>query len=68
MATPQDHTNTTERAPRSSGSPPDEPQHASGPERQSGMPPRRTWLWFALIVLANFLIVRFLFPGAESPR
>jgi cell division protease FtsH len=67
MTTPQDRTNTTERAPRSSGSPPDEPQRASGPERQSGMPPRRTWLWFALIVLANFLIVRFLFPGAESP-
>src|SRR5215203_884858 len=67
MTTPKDNTNTTERAPRSSGSPPDEPRRASGPERQSGMPPRRTWLWFALIVLANFLIVRFLFPGAESP-
>src|SRR5215213_335721 len=67
MTTPKDNTNTTERAPRSSGSPPDEPRRASGPERQSGMPPRRTWLWFALIVLANFLIVRFLFPAAESP-
>src|SRR5215216_3518040 len=67
MTTPKDNTNTTERAPRSSGSPPDEPRRTSGPERQSGMPPRRTWLWFALIVLANFLIVRFLFPGAESP-
>ena len=31
------------------------------------MPPRRTWLWFALIVLANFLLFRFLFPGPEQP-
>jgi cell division protease FtsH len=46
---------------------PDEPRRASGPERQSGMPPRRTWLWFALILLANFLLVRFLFPGPEAP-
>src|SRR3712207_190102 len=31
------------------------------------MPPRRSWLWFALILLANFLLVRFLFPGPEAP-
>src|SRR5215216_606817 len=66
MTTPQDNTNTTERAPQSSGSPLDEPRRASGPERQSGMPPRRSWLWFALILLANFLIVRLLFPGPEA--
>src|SRR5829696_4296292 len=67
MTTPQDSTNKTERAPRSSGSPPDEPRRASGPERQSTMPPRRSWLWFVLILLANFLLVRFLFPGPETP-
>src|ERR671921_2647976 len=67
MTTPQDSTNTTERAPRSPGSPPDEPRRTSGPERQSTMPPRRTWLWFALILLANVLLVRFLFPGPEAP-
>src|ERR671917_1618172 len=67
MTTPQDSTNTTERAPRSSGSPPDEPRRASGPERQSAMPPARTWLWFALILLANILIFSFLFPGPEAP-
>ena len=40
MTTPRDGTNTTERAPRSSESPPDEPRRASGPEGQSGgMPP-----------------------------
>ena len=27
------------------------------------MPPARSWLWFALILLANFLLVRLLFPG-----
>jgi cell division protease FtsH len=64
----QDSTSTTERDPRpSGGNSPDEPRRASDPNRQSTMPPRRTWLWFALILLANFLIVRFLFPGAESP-
>jgi len=31
------------------------------------MPPRRSWLWFALILLANFLLVRFLLPGPEAP-
>jgi cell division protease FtsH len=31
------------------------------------MPSARTWLWFALILLANFLIVRLLFPGPEAP-
>ena len=67
MTTPQDSTNTTERDPRPSGSPPDEPRRASGPERQSTMPPRRSWLWFALILLANFLLVRYLFPGPEAP-
>src|SRR5919202_6791976 len=67
MTTPQDSTNRTERAPRSPGSPPDEPRRASGPERQSTMPPRRSWLWFALILLVNILVVRFLVPGPEAP-
>ncbi|MGH7391516.1 MAG: ATP-dependent zinc metalloprotease FtsH [Candidatus Rokuibacteriota bacterium] len=31
------------------------------------MPPRRTWLWFLLVLLVNFLLVRFLMPGAEGP-
>src|ERR687891_2787584 len=67
MTTPQDSTNTTERAPRSTRSPTDEPQRASGPGGRSTMPPARSWLWFALILLANFLLVRFLFPGPEAP-
>jgi cell division protease FtsH len=67
MTTPQDSTKTTERDPCPSESPPDEPQRAPGAGGQSAMPPRRTWLWFALIVLANFLLVRFLLPGPEAP-
>src|ERR671916_3401002 len=45
----------------------DEQRRATGPGGQSTMPPRRSWLWFALILLANFLLFRFLFPGPEAP-
>ncbi|MHB1223324.1 MAG: ATP-dependent zinc metalloprotease FtsH [Gemmatimonadaceae bacterium] len=31
------------------------------------MPPRRTWPAFLLILVANFLLMRFLFPGADAP-
>ena len=31
------------------------------------MPPARSWLWFALILLLNFLLVRLLLPGPEAP-
>src|ERR671920_724694 len=67
MSTPQDNTNTTGRPPRPSGSPPDEPRRAPGAGGQGAMPPRRMWLWFGLILLANFLLFRFLFPGPEAP-
>ena len=67
MTTPQDSTNTTERDPLPSGSPPDERRGAPGSGGQSTIPPGRTWLWFALVLLLNFLIVRFLFPGPEAP-
>src|ERR687898_1747798 len=66
MSTPQDNTSTTERASRPSGSPPDEPRRTPGAGGRSTMPPGRTWLWFGLILLANFLLVRFLFPGPEA--
>jgi cell division protease FtsH len=67
MTTPQGNTNTTERDPRSSESSTDEPRRAPGAGGRSAMPPGRTWLWFALILLANFLLVRFLLPGPEAP-
>ena len=31
------------------------------------MPPGKTWLWFMLILLTNYLLVRLLMPGAEEP-
>ena len=34
---------------------------------QAKMPPRRTWLWFVLVLVANFFLVRFLMPAAEGP-
>jgi cell division protease FtsH len=31
------------------------------------MPPGRTWLWFFLVILANYLLVRLLLPTPEAP-
>jgi cell division protease FtsH len=44
----------------------DEQRRATGSGGQNTMPPVRSWLWFALILLANFLAVRLLFPGPEA--
>jgi len=34
---------------------------------QAKMPPRRTWLWFVLVLLANFLLMRLLMPSPDAP-
>ena len=34
---------------------------------QTKIPPRKTWLWFLLILLVNFLLVRLMTPTAEEP-
>ena len=34
---------------------------------QSSLPPRRTWLIFLLILLANFLLVQYFFPAPDAP-
>jgi cell division protease FtsH len=31
------------------------------------MPPSKTWLWFVGVLLANYLLVRFLMPSPEAP-
>ncbi|HEU5173687.1 MAG TPA: ATP-dependent zinc metalloprotease FtsH [Gemmatimonadaceae bacterium] len=41
--------------------PPPKPQAAKPP-----IPPRRTWLTFLVILLINFVLVRFLFPPGEE--
>jgi cell division protease FtsH len=42
-----------------------QPAGASG-STKAKMPPRRTWLWFLLILIVNFLLVRYLIPGPEQ--
>ena len=36
-------------------------------KQQVPVPPRRTWLTFLLLLAANFLLVRFLFPSGGTP-
>jgi cell division protease FtsH len=67
MTTQRDGTNAPAGEDRPTTNPSDEQRRATGPERKRTMPPARSWLWFALILLANFLLVRFLFPGPEAP-
>ena len=45
------------------------PPRAGAPKSSSQpkMPPRRTWIWFVLVLLANFLLSRWLMPGPEAP-
>ncbi|HEY1327582.1 MAG TPA: ATP-dependent zinc metalloprotease FtsH [Casimicrobiaceae bacterium] len=31
------------------------------------MPPRRVWLWFAAVLVINFLLARLFIPGPEAP-
>jgi cell division protease FtsH len=41
----------------------------SGSPKSSGqsIPPRRAWLGFVAIVLVNYMLMRFLFPGPDAP-
>ena len=34
---------------------------------QAKMPPGRTWLWLLGILLANYLLMRFLLPSPDAP-
>ena len=60
------------RAPVPSAPRQDAPRQGSGsPEgdpAKVNMPPRRTWLTFMLVLLANFLLVRLLFPSAQPVK
>ena len=46
--------------------PPTRPGAAKGPA-PAKMPPRKMWLWFLLVLVANYLLVRLMAPGAEAP-
>ncbi|MGZ5729902.1 MAG: ATP-dependent zinc metalloprotease FtsH, partial [Burkholderiales bacterium] len=45
------------------GAKPGAPQRAA----QSRMPPGRTWLWLALLVLANYVVMRLFAPAPQGP-
>jgi cell division protease FtsH len=46
---------------------PSDNRGAAKPTGQPKMPPRKVWLWFVLVLLANFLLVRLLIPGPKAP-
>ena len=46
---------------------PDAPGGPGATPPASRMPPGRTWLTFALILVVNFLLVRFLYPDPNAP-
>ncbi|HZA47166.1 MAG TPA: ATP-dependent metallopeptidase FtsH/Yme1/Tma family protein, partial [Rubrobacter sp.] len=67
MTTQRDGTNAPTGEDRPTPNRSDEQRRAPGTGGQSTMPLRRSWLWFALILLVNFMLFRFLFPGPEAP-
>jgi cell division protease FtsH len=42
------------------------PAQNTPPATRPTLPPRKYWLWFAIVLLVNFLITSYLFPG-DSP-
>ena len=42
-------------------------QAGAPPTMQQNMPPKRAWLTFFIVLLANYMLVRYLFPGPEAP-
>ncbi|HJR78250.1 MAG TPA: ATP-dependent zinc metalloprotease FtsH [Nitrospiraceae bacterium] len=48
--------------------PPDDARSGTAKNNEwAKMPPGKTWFWFILILLTNYLLVRLLMPGAEEP-
>jgi cell division protease FtsH len=45
----------------------DDRPRTAGPQRPGRLPPARWWLWFVLLLLVNFLVVSYLFPGPKAP-
>jgi hypothetical protein len=48
--------------------PPDIGSSARKRTEQAKVPPGKTWLWFVLILLANFFLGKFLSPSPETQR
>jgi len=47
--------------------PPDSGSSARKRTEQAKVPPGKTWLWFVLILLANFFLGKFLIPSPDAP-
>ncbi len=60
MAGPQSQHDSSPSAPKGGNRP------VEGAE-QSKLPPGRTWLWFLLILVVNYVLMRALSPGAAAP-
>jgi cell division protease FtsH len=58
---------TTEAAPAGRVPPGDPRRPAARPDTPAQMPPRKAWLWFALVLVANFFLVRLLMPSPPGP-
>jgi len=39
----------------------------SAPKMPTRMPPRRMWIWFAIALLINYAVTRYLLPGPDAP-
>jgi cell division protease FtsH len=50
-----------------SGSAPPRTPGTAGQKGQPKMPPRKAWTWFALVLLANYLLVNLLLPNPDAP-
>jgi cell division protease FtsH len=65
--TGQQNRRTSDSGPASRSRPTDNRPGSRNGDWQTKMPPRKTWLWFVLVLLANFLLMRFLIPGPDAP-
>ena len=54
-------------APAGRGQPANNRSGAAKGSALGKMPPSKTWLWFVGVLLANYLLVRFLMPSPEAP-
>ena len=57
----------SDSAPAGRAQPADRRPGAAPGTGQAKMPPRRTWLWFVLALLVNYLLVRLLMPSPGAP-
>ncbi len=57
---------TTRQARSTTDSHQAQPANRTG-SRQPNIPPGKTWLWFLLILAANYWLARILIPGPEEP-